>query len=433
LLTWFEKTPFGNLRPRFSPGLDLPAPADPGALALAAKPRSQLRIGIPRVLNLWSTHQFWMGFLDALGIDARRVEFSSDTSEEQMREFGKGRGTVDCCYPVKCISGHYGELLANQKRKIDVLLSPMIYSLPSALNGHVAASLACPRVMAAPENIKSGFLKERDLFAELGVRYAAPMVSLADPAIVPKQLYEGLRHAIPGLTLAETRAAVDKGYRTLDAYVKRLRAKSREILERCAREGKPCLMVVARPYHMDPGIGHEIESDLQVHGYPVLWTQYLPTDPDLMQWMFGGDIAEGHIRSPFDIADVWPSSYSANTNEILWGAKFAARMPWVACVVRLASYECGMDQPTYSPVQQIVEHSGTLFFSFQDLDSTKPAGSVKIRVETITHYLRKHADEIIAKKLAASPPDCPLLKAAPASAARQAAAQDSPDRAARPR
>ena len=56
---------------------------------------------------------------------------------------------------------------------------------------------------------------------------------------------------------------------------------------------------------------------------------------------------------------------------------------WSAC----RSYECGMDQPTYTPVQQIVERSGTLFFSFQDLDSTKPAGSVKIRVETITHYL----------------------------------------------
>ena len=86
---------------------------------------------------------------------------------------------------------------------------------------------------------------------------------------------------------------------------------------------------------------------------------------------------------------MWPSSYSANTNEILWAAKFAARMPWIACVVRLSSYECGMDQPTYTPVQQIVESSGTLFFSFQDLDSTKPAGSVKIRVETIAHYLKK--------------------------------------------
>jgi predicted nucleotide-binding protein (sugar kinase/HSP70/actin superfamily) len=67
-----------------------------------------------------------------------------------------------------------------------------------------------------------------------------------------------------------------------------------------------------------------------------------------------------------------------------------------------------MDQPTYSPVQQIVERSGTLYFSFQDLDSTKPAGSVKIRVETIAHYLEKYAAQIIEKKKAASPEGCPL-------------------------
>ena len=125
--------------------------------------------------------------------------------------------------------------------------------------------------------------------------------------------------------------------------------------------------------------------------------------------MFRPDIDAGHINSPFDLADVWPSSYSANTNEILWAAKFAARMPWVACVVRLSSYECGMDQPTYSPVQQIVERSGTLFFSFQDLDSTKPAGSVKIRVETIAHYLQKYAADIIERKKAVAPKGCPLL------------------------
>jgi predicted nucleotide-binding protein (sugar kinase/HSP70/actin superfamily) len=67
-----------------------------------------------------------------------------------------------------------------------------------------------------------------------------------------------------------------------------------------------------------------------------------------------------------------------------------------------------MDQPTYSPVQQIVERSGTLFFSFQDLDSTKPAGSVKIRVETIGHYLEKRSAGIIEKKKAAAPGGCPL-------------------------
>ena len=241
-------------------------------------------------------------------------------------------------------------------------------------------------------------------------------MSLDEPKLVPKQLFEGLRDVLPGLTAEETARAVDAGYRALREFNERLRRQAREVLEWCATENRPCLLVLARPYHMDPGIGHEIEVDLQAYGYPILWAQYFPTDPDLMEWVFGADIRAGHIRSPFDIRDVWPSSYSSNTNEILWGAKVAARVPWVACVVRFASYECGMDQPTYTPVQQIVERSGTLFFSFQDLDSTKPAGSVKIRVETIAHYLEQYAGGIIEKKKAAAAPDCPLLGAAPVSA-----------------
>jgi predicted nucleotide-binding protein (sugar kinase/HSP70/actin superfamily) len=263
--------------------------------------------------------------------------------------------------------------------------------------------------MAAPENIKAGFLKERDVFAEQGIRYVAPFVSLDEPKLVPKQLFEGLRDALPGLTPAEVTGAVAAGFRALQAFSDGLRRRSREVLEWCAREDRSAILVLARPYHMDPGIGHEIEVDIQAHGYPILWGQYLPLDADLLDWAFGPDVAAGHIRSPLDIRDVWPSSYSSNTNEILWGAKFAARLPWISCVVRLSSYECGMDQPTYTPVQQIVERSGTLFFSFQDLDSTKPAGSLKIRVETITHYLAAHAPAIIAKKKAAMPPACPIL------------------------
>jgi predicted nucleotide-binding protein (sugar kinase/HSP70/actin superfamily) len=397
LLKWFARLPSA------APGSS-PEPA-------SSKLRAGLRIGVPRVLNLWSTHQFWIGFFGALGIDARRLEFSSDSSEDQARQFGKGRGTVDCCYPVKCINGHYGELLARDRHhKIDVLFSPMIYSLPSYLNGHVLASLACPRVMAAPENIKAGFLKEKDVFAEHGVRHVAPLVSLGDKPLVPKQLYAALHDLLPDLTLKETGRAVQAGYDALESFGANLRALARATLARCAATDKPCILVLARPYHMDPGIGHEIEVDLQAYGYPVLWTQYLPTDTDILDWMFRADLDAGHIKSPFDIADVWPSSYSANTNEILWAAKFAARMPWIACVVRLSSYECGMDQPTYSPVQQIVERSGTLFFSFQDLDSTKPTGSVKIRVETIAYYLERHCGSIVAKKKAAAAPACPLLR-----------------------
>lgn len=345
-----------------------------------------------------------------MGIQPTSIVYSSETSEEQNRQFGKGRGTVDCCYPVKCVSGHYGELIFGLSKGIDILLSPMISSLPSFLQGHVAETLACPRVMAAPENIRAGFIKEKDLFAEQGIRYVSPYVSLGEPRLVPKQLYAALKDVLSGLTFEETQAAVAEGYRALQAFNQKVRDKGREILQRCAREDKPCLLVLARPYHMDSGLGHEIDVDLQTCGYPVLWAQYFPIDADLLEWMFGADVRAGIIRSPFAISDVWPSSYSSNTNEILWGAKAAARVPWITCVIRLASYECGMDQPTYTPVQQIVERSGTLFFSFQDLDATKPAGAVKIRVETIAHYLQQHSSAIIERKKLRTAPDCPLLR-----------------------
>ena len=176
----------------------------------------------------------------------------------------------------------------------------------------------------------------------------------------------------------------------------------------CREENRPCILVLARPYHMDSGLGHEIEVDIQCRGYPVLWVQYFPIDNDLMTWLFGQEIQDGRFRSPFDISDVWASSYSSNTNEILWGAKVAARCPWITCAIQLSSYECGMDQPTYTPVQKIVEASKTLYFKFGDLDATKPAGGVKIRVQTIVHYLEKYSRQIIDRKLAWLPENCPL-------------------------
>jgi predicted nucleotide-binding protein (sugar kinase/HSP70/actin superfamily) len=250
-------------------------------------------------------------------------------------------------------------------------------------------------------------MKERDVFVENDIVYASPFVSLGDRDMVTEQLYSSLKDIFE-LDEEETERAVQAGFKALDNFTARARQHSRDILTLCAKNQKPCILVLARPYHMDTGIGHEIEAELQAHGYPILWLQYLPGDEDLMNWLFQADLRDGTIRSPFDIADVWTSSYSSNTNEIMWGAKFAARCPWVTCVVRLSSYECGMDQPTYTPTQKIVEATGTLFFKFGDLDSTKPSGSIKIRVETIVHYMAKYSRGIIQRKLGWLAPRCPL-------------------------
>ncbi len=401
--TWFEEK---------RSGASLASGRDRSAAAASRRnvpDRSRLRVGIPRVLNVWSTHQFWIAWLTALGVSPENVVFSSETSEDQYREFGRGRGAVDCCYPVKCMSGHYGELMFGQKQKIDVLLSPLIYTLPSFLRGHVQGTYACTRVMAGPENIKAGFLREGDLFARYGIRYLSPFVSLGEPELVPRQLQEAMGGVFDVDPVA-MRRAVDAGYRALAAFDDRMRCWSRELLSTCAREDRPCVLVLARPYHLDPGIGHEIESQIQAAGFPILWAQYLPLDSDLVDWLFGAEVRSGGISHALDISDVWLSSYSSNTNEILWGAKFATRFPWITCVLRLSSYECGMDQPTFTPVQRIVEASETLLFKFGDLDATKPAGSIRIRVETIVHYLQKHSRAIIERKLAYLEEPCPLLR-----------------------
>lgn len=359
-----------------------------------------LRVGIPRVLNQWSAPRFWTGFFQALGVNRRNIVYSSVTSDEQQKLYSKGRGAVDCCYPVKCMSGHYGELLTGLKKPVDVLFSPKVVSLRSFMAADVVDCLSCPRVMAGPESARGGFMREGDGFAAAGVRYVAPVVNMAEPRLLARQLTEALAPVFPGITIPETAAAIDAGWSEQDDFDAETREVAQEVLERCEQEGRPAILALGRPYHMDPGIGHEIENELQACGYPVIWGQHLPLDPKLLDRLFGQDIREGTMHSAFDISDVWKSSYSANTNELLWAARFGARHPAFAAAVRFSSYECGMDQPTYTPVQKILEARGTLFFAFQDLDSTKPAGSVRIRTETISYYLERHGARIMAGKRA---------------------------------
>jgi hypothetical protein len=49
-------------------------------------------------------------------------------------------------------------------------------------------------------------------------------------------------------------------------------------------------------------------------------------------------------------------------------------------------------------VEEIVEHSGTPYFCFKDIDENKPTGSIKIRVETIGYFLRRYREDIVRNK-----------------------------------
>jgi predicted nucleotide-binding protein (sugar kinase/HSP70/actin superfamily) len=45
-----------------------------------------------------------------------------------------------------------------------------------------------------------------------------------------------------------------------------------------------------------------------------------------------------------------------------------------------------------------VERSGTPYFSFKDLDENCPANSIKLRVETIDHFLKRYCEDLLLRK-----------------------------------
>jgi predicted nucleotide-binding protein (sugar kinase/HSP70/actin superfamily) len=155
--------------------------------------------------------------------------------------------------------------------------------------------------------------------------------------------------------------------------------------------------LLARPYHHDPGINHEILEEFQKQGYPVFAQDSLPIDPDILEQLFGEEVRAGIISHPMDVSDVWKNSYSENTSRKVWAAKYAARHPNLVAL-ELSSFKCGHDAPIYSVVEEIVENSGTPYFCFKDIDENKPTGSIKIRVETISYFLKRYREDMVARK-----------------------------------
>jgi len=68
--------------------------------------------------------------------------------------------------------------------------------------------------------------------------------------------------------------------------------------------------------------------------------------------------------------------------------------------LELSNFKCGHDAPIYTVVEEIVEHSGTPYFCFKDIDENKPTGSIKIRVETIGYFLKRYREDMVAAKQA---------------------------------
>ena len=354
--------------------------------------RERLRIGIPRVLNQYSQNPWFSAYFEALGVPARNLIYSDFTTEELYKE-GAKRGAIDPCFPAKVCIAHMHNLLEvkHKRRPLDLIVFPQVDSMESWLSDNVGHR-ACPTVVGSVDTARAAFTKETDIFADKGVRLLTPFVHMDEPKLCRREMFHAFKDVL-GLSEEENARAVDEAFRAQERFVAGLRERGRQILRELEAEQRVGIVLLARPYHNDPGMNHEIPEELQKLGYPVLTVHSLPIDPEICVPLFQPDIDAGYIRDPYDITDCWKNSYSENTNQKIWAAKFTARHPNLVAL-ELSSFKCGHDAPIYTVIEEIVENSGTPYFSFKDVDENKPTGSIKIRVETIGYFLRRYQEDL---------------------------------------
>ncbi|NGQ93971.1 CoA activase [Brevibacillus sp. SYP-B805] len=368
--------------------------------AEAAERRKTIRIGIPRVLNIWSTAPFWRTYFETLGVDQRNIVFSDFTSEEMWQEGGK-YGSIDPCYPSKVAQAHIHNLLFkhHEQKPLDYIFFPCITHIPTHLQ-NVMDSASCPIVAGAPNVIKAAFTKEIDFFATKGVAYLDPAVTFTEVNLMKKQLYEAFREHLQ-MTEDESDFAVDQGWKAMELFDAEMQEKGRMILEQVEKENRLAILMIGRPYHSDPGLNHGVLEEFQVLGYPILSMRSIPKDEAWLRRFFRDDLKSGRVEYALEVTDVWPENFSSNSVQKVWAAKFAARHPHVA-VLDLSSFKCGHDAPTYGLIDSIISTAGTPYSALHDIDANKPSGSIKIRVKTYAHSLSLHEERLqdLARKKA---------------------------------
>ena len=359
----------------------------------AAEKRAKWRVGIPRVLNMYSTAPFFRTYLEVLGVRPKNIVFSDPSSEEMFAEGGK-YGSVDPCYPSKVAQAHFHQLFFHKhvKTPLDVIFFPILTHVPSFVTDAIDYT-SCPIVAGTPDVMKAAFTKEQDYFATRGITYMAPAFSFTEPTLLKRAMFEAFRDELE-ITEDESDFAVAEGLGALERFDGELQAKGKAILDQVEYDNKIAILVVGRPYHLDPGLHHNIPDEFQVLGYPILSIRSIPKDEEWLRRFYKED------EDVLSIGDVWPENYSANSAQKVWAVKFAARHPNVA-ILDLSSFKCGHDAPTYGIIDSIVSSSGLPSVSLHDIDANKPGGSIKIRVKTYAHSLnlrQEHLEDVASRR-----------------------------------
>ncbi len=319
-------------------------------------------IGIPRTLNIYEDYPFWFTLLTELGY---RVEISSKSSAQI---FYKGMATIpsdSLCYPAKLAHGHVMDLVERGLKKIFYPCEP--YNFDTRSDNFYN----CPIVASYPENIRNNM----DILKERGIKFIQPFLPVHDMKKLKKRLAEEFKSE--GVNSDEISRAVDKAAAEMENYRRDVQTFGENLLQRIKNSGEHVILLVGRPYHVDPEINHGISEMIQSYGLPILSED---------------SVYHTKIDAPqISVVNQW--SYHAR---LYHAAQFAAQNPNVT-LIQLSSFGCGLDALTIEQVKEILETHGKIYTMIK-LDEVSNLGAARIRLRSLLAALKRKSSVVYSPK-----------------------------------
>lgn len=304
-------------------------------------------IGLPMGLNMYELLPFWHALFTDLGFDVTVSPFSS------RKLYIAGQATIPSdtvCFPAKLMHGHVDYLI---EQGVKTIFYPcMSYNMDEHLGDN---HYNCPVVAYYPEVIAANMPAVRR------IDFIHDYVGIDHRKVFPKKLTGILQQHFPDITAHEVRHACDAAYAAYDAYMNDVRAKGEAMIEQARREGRRIIVLVGRPYHVDPEINHGIDKLIAGFGAAVV-------TEDSLSW---------HMQKQAQgVLNQW--TYHAR----LYAAARYITTQRDMNLVQLVSFGCGVDAITTDEVREILEAKDKIYTQIK-IDEITNLGAVRIRLRSL--------------------------------------------------
>ncbi len=315
----------------------------------AATTKPRVKIGIPRVLNMYDNFPFWNTLFTELNIE---VILSSPTTEiDQQKAYGSVMSD-NICYPAKLVHAHIYDLLDKQ---VDRIFYPIARYEKNEFSNAVN-TYNCPVVTGYPDVINNTFD-----FDEYNIAYDMLPVSFHNNSLLAKACFNYVKQF--GVDKKTFEKAFQKARQQDDKIREELRKQGDDILTEAKKTNQPVIMLTGRPYHADPAVNQNIPGIITDMGIDVVTEDIVPANHNT-------NFKNVHVLSQWQ--------YS---NRIYHAMEWAGKQKNLH-VIQLNSFGCGPDAVVMDEAREILKKYNK-YHTVIRIDEGNNVAPVKLRIRSL--------------------------------------------------